>query len=271
MDAQYPEIIQRKIFVVKYIHNWLPVGSHVSRYDPKYPASCPLCGYEREDFLHMLGCPMRRELQTKLFRDINNYNKKQKSDPYLCILLIRSLKNLITNERLFIDNPDPKYNRLIYHQSQVGWDQILKGWFVLEWSELIDEYIASNGNVSKKFSGNIWVIGISKIIFDYSWKVWNDCNEDRHGRDNTEKANSRLAQAIRSTELLYRFQLDVLPAHKQVFYATIEEHLEKEDSTRKLDTWISTWSAVIHHSVKQAKEMGVKGTRAIYEFFTREE
>ena len=113
------------------------------------------------------------------------------------------------------------------------------------------------------------MIGISKIIFDYSWMVWQDRNKDRHRRDDKEKANSRLAQAIRSTESLYRFQSEVLPVHQQVFYVMIDEHLEKENTTRKLDTWISTWSAVIYHSMKQAKEMGVTGTRAIYQFFSR--
>ncbi|KAG7373523.1 hypothetical protein IV203_034247 [Nitzschia inconspicua] len=32
------------IFLVKFLHGWLPVGKLVSRYDPvKYPSGCPSC------------------------------------------------------------------------------------------------------------------------------------------------------------------------------------------------------------------------------------
>ena len=85
---------------------------------------------------------------------------------------MRTLKKLLNNKIITIDEYEPKYKRLLCHQASVGWEQILKGRFVLEWSELIDDYIASlNVKPSKSFSGDIWVIGISKLILNYAWNV----------------------------------------------------------------------------------------------------
>ncbi|KAG7352859.1 hypothetical protein IV203_008907 [Nitzschia inconspicua] len=46
------------MFLVKFLHGWLPVGKLVSRNDPvKYPSVCPSCDEPVEDFKHFLICP----------------------------------------------------------------------------------------------------------------------------------------------------------------------------------------------------------------------
>ncbi|KAG7366954.1 hypothetical protein IV203_029624 [Nitzschia inconspicua] len=46
------------IFLVKFLHGWLPVGKLVSRYNPvKYPSVCPSCDEPIEDSKHFLTCP----------------------------------------------------------------------------------------------------------------------------------------------------------------------------------------------------------------------
>ena len=102
----------------------------------------------------------------------------------------------------------------------------------------------------------------------FSWKVWNERNEDRHGRDAADKAKHRLDKAIRSTTSLYRFKPDVLPSHSHIFYNTLEEHLEKETKSYQLENWINTWRSVITRSVQKAKEFGITRTRSILQYFS---
>ena len=53
-------------FLVKYVHDWLPLGNLVSKYASQYPPSCPSCKCEPEDYHHMLCCPNINELHIKL-------------------------------------------------------------------------------------------------------------------------------------------------------------------------------------------------------------
>ena len=69
----------RKNFIVKYVHNWLPVGSHVSRYDVQYPASCPSCSCDNETILHMLQCSKRENIRKKFIHDVQMFIEKYDS------------------------------------------------------------------------------------------------------------------------------------------------------------------------------------------------
>ena len=57
----------KKHFITKYLHNWLPLGSQLSKYEAHYSAKCPSCAHELEDSDHFLP---RRLLCgiTKIFR-----------------------------------------------------------------------------------------------------------------------------------------------------------------------------------------------------------
>ena len=217
----------------------------------------------------MLQCSKRENIRKKFLHDVKLFIEKYDSDRYLNILILRLLKKLLNNDPIIIDDYEQKYSRLIRNQELIGWEQILKGRFALKWSELIDDHISGLPiKPPKSFSGESWTIGISQLIFNYAWNVWTDRNEDRHGRDATEKANRRLEKAIRCTSSLYRFQSEVLPVHRKIFYSSVEDHLNKETTTTQLESWITTWSSVIFRSVQRAKELGIARTRDITQYFT---
>ena len=84
-----------------------------------------------------------------------------------------------------------------------------------------------------------------------------------------DKAKHCLDKAIRSTTLLYRFKPDVLPSHLHIFYNSLEEHLEKENTAYQLENWINTWRLLISRSVQKAKEFGLTRTRSILQYFSQ--
>ena len=137
-----------------------------------------------------------------------------------------------------------------------------------EWKDLMDDHITGLSSKPRNFSREVWVHGIIRLILMFLWKVWNNCNNDRHGRDVADKAKHRLDKAIRSTTSLYRFKPDVLPSHTHIFYTTIDEHLEKETTAYQLESWINTWRSLISRSVQKAKEFGLTRTRSILQYFS---
>ena len=43
--------------LVQYVHDWLPVGKRIHKYDAKYPEWCPSCSTQVEDSTHLMTCP----------------------------------------------------------------------------------------------------------------------------------------------------------------------------------------------------------------------
>ena len=202
-----------KHFLVKYVHNWLPVGCLVSRYATHYPASCPSCKCEVENRHHMLRCPKRHSSRTKLFTNLKRFMQHYPSNPTLQFVLLRTLKNLFNNSTHNVPTCEAKYATLIQHQSEIGWDQLLLGRFALEWKEFAHRYIKSLPKKQRKksHSGQSWITQITKIIFNFTYDVWDERNNDRHGRDETEREKILVERAVQQTFALYKIRHKVLP------------------------------------------------------------
>lgn len=259
-----------KHFLIKYIHNWLPVGALVSKYATKYPASCPSCPCILETRSHLLLCPTRQPERDKLIIDVRRFVHNFPTDPFLKILVQRVIKYILKSETVTIPTCDSKYNSLIQHQAMIGWEQLFLGRFATEWRELIDDHIKTlpKNQQKRSVSGLTWVKGLTEILYHFAWQVWKERNEDRHGRDKTEREKLLIERALLQTEELYRIRLDVLPRHRNIYYESIEQHKEVEKSARGLQQWISTWGSTLYHSADQAKRYGATRMNNIRQYFS---
>ena len=260
-----------KHFLVKYIHDWLPLGWLVSKYAPHYPASCPSCECEVEDRHHMLRCPKRVSIRNKLRLTLQRFFDHYPTDPVLKFLLLRSVKNSF-NDVTNTPSCEAKYNELIQNQTAIGWDQILLGRFAIEWKECAHRYIRSlpKDQRGKNKSGQAWVTQVSKILFNFIYEIWEERNKDRHGRDETERERILIERAIQTTGALYNIRNDVLPRHKELYYVSLETHKEAEKSSRGLEQWVTTWGPVLWDSLEKANKLGIGNENPIDSYFLRD-
>ena len=153
----------------------------------------------------------------------------------------------------------------------MGWHQLLLGRFVVEWKDIASDYINSlpKKKKGKGINGKTWVNGITVILYKFAQDVWYERNEDRHGRDKTEREKLLVERALLQTEEFYKLKNEVLPRHCQLFYETYEKHKEVEETSKGLQQGISTCSPVIHQSSEQAKRLGIIGVHSILCYFTQ--
>ena len=118
-------------------------------------------------------------------------------------------------------------------------------------------------------SGSKWVTGLISILLHFSWNVWNERNEDRHGRDKTEKERLLVERALLQLEELYKIRLDVLPRHRNLFYDNVEQHKQVDKTSKSISQWLYTWSSVIHHSAATAREYGITRMGSIMQYFNQ--
>ena len=142
---------------------------------------------------------------------------------------------------------------------------------VVEWQDIASDYINSlpSKQKGKGINGKTWVNGITVILYKFAQDVWQERNDDRHGRDKTAHKQLLVEQASLQTEEFYKLRNAVLPRHRQLFYESYEQHKEVEETSKGLLQWISTWGPVIHQSSEQAKRLGINGVHSILRYFRR--
>ena len=263
---------EKKNFICKYVHHWLPIGSLVSRYAPHYTGNCPSCPCLVEDRWHLLQCHARKELRKTFLATIRATLQHYPTHPFLKILLLRVLHLLLCRRPMILPLPtDPVSEEVIRTQEKVGWDQLLLGRFVLSWATCQQEFIRElpENEIPKGYSGSVWVAAVSTDIFDFVHKVWLERNQDKHGKDSHEKEIRLLERATLQTKVLYSFRNDVLPRHHSLFYDNFNEHVDKESSSAGMLQWVYTWGPVIRSSVQSAATLGVTRMRSIHSYFLR--
>ena len=59
-------------------------------------------------------------------------------------------------------------------------------------------------------------------------ELWEECNKDQHGRDETQKAKHESEQAIREITILYTYQDKVLQRERHIFDKPIDYHTKSD-------------------------------------------
>ena len=121
----------------------------------------------------------------------------------------------------------------------------------------------------KSHSGQSWVTQITKIIFNFTYDVWDERNNKRHGRDETEREKILVERAVQQTFALYEIRHEVLPRHKDLFYDTLVQHQDTEKSSRCLQQWVITWGPVLWDSLAKATKLGIGRAMSIATYFTQ--
>ena len=107
----------KKQFIVKFVHEWLPLGWLSSKYKKHHLLTCPTCSHDIKDGDHFLCCTERPQWKSDMFRALCNYFDKTPTRPFLGDLLITGLSKWLHNEPAIFSDFPPLYNSLIFHQT----------------------------------------------------------------------------------------------------------------------------------------------------------
>jgi hypothetical protein len=179
-----------------------------------------------------------------MIASIEQFCKKFPTRPALQDLLIECLRQWLAGNPIQSQDYPWQYQSLIDNQQATGLIQLLMGRFVKEWAILEDEYLKT---VHRKpyHSGKTWVTGMIAVIWSHIYENWTDRNNDRHGHDISTQDAHRIDQARRETIELYSSREMVPLDIQDIFYSSLEEHFEIEQTAIGLRQWINTWGPII--------------------------
>jgi hypothetical protein len=157
----------RRTFLVKLIHDKLPMGKTVARYKDSYDHRCPSCQDDQEDRTHFLRCPHPdcTKWHLTLTAAIRKRCEYIPTRPYLMEILLDGLHHW------FHDTPFPKYtcldhyHPLIDQQEQLGWQQLFLGRLRTLWSHHQNSHLRHSPTTDGKHSGTSWILSMALTIW----------------------------------------------------------------------------------------------------------
>ncbi|KAG7345852.1 hypothetical protein IV203_004919 [Nitzschia inconspicua] len=243
------------IFLVKFLHGWLPVGKLVSRYNPvKYPSACPSCDEPVEDSKHFLTCLNleRRKWHATLMTSLRHRCESVDTDPALLDLLLWGLNHWLQGTPIPAHRVPERIAHLLHSQTTIGWDNFLLGRWSKHWTTLQLQYLQQNHiEVKKNNHGILWSSNIIRLMWDHCYKEWKTRNSARHGKDVEDKAQRRLETAHRGIRDLYDLKPRCsLQAQQHYFYPTVEDHFCRDTDARSLENWLETYQPMIMQNIR---------------------
>lgn len=131
----------KKLFVVKQIHDWLPLGKLLKYYKQGHPSYCVSCGCEEENRTRFLQCEHRKGRSNILFKELAACYRQHPTKQALQELLQDALGQWLKGEEVVIKHGSSAFNVLVNNQSKAGWEQLFLGHFVHEWKEVQQEHL----------------------------------------------------------------------------------------------------------------------------------
>ncbi|KAG7343290.1 hypothetical protein IV203_021235 [Nitzschia inconspicua] len=261
------------IFLVKFLHGWLPVGKLVSRYNSvKYPSACPSCDEPSEDSEHYLTCPNpeRCKWHTALKTPLWHRCESVDTDPALLDLLQWDLNHWLQGTPIPTHRVPKQIAHLLHSQTTIlEWDNFLLGWWSKHWTTLQLQYLQRNHiEVKHKNHGLSWSSNIIHLMWDHCYNEWITRNKARHGKDAANKAQRRLEQAHRRIRDLYDLKPKCsLQAQRHYYYPTVEDHFCRDTDASSLENWLETYQPMIMQNVRHQRTILDRRLHPIDEVF----
>ena len=234
-----------RITMVKYLQDWLPVGKQVHRYNRKSNPACPSCPCTLETRDHVMRCPARQQWRNQCLDAIQKEMEQvhHSTCHHLTALMLAGVATVLTpGGNLQAIPAHPSVQHVAKAQEEIGWEQILKGRFAMEWRQHQRQHKGPEVE-GKKDSVQSWMTSIINTIFEQFWEVWTLRNGDKHGTDAASRAQVEKAQAIRELEIFYDKQELAPNRYQWLFVQPIAERMTW--NTAQLRQWLNSWAPVL--------------------------
>jgi len=192
---------QRRSFIVKLGHGWLPVGVRTRRYDGNSPSECPACR-STETVDHLFQCPGRRVWKEKFVSRLGKYLRSIDTKRSICSEIVEGIQNWLDD----IDDVNSSQEHSAHNdedtsaQDDIGWGNALRGYLASEWQHQQEEYYRAHGQEGEKVNtGEQWMTHVIRFLITEAHTLWTDrCNE-LHEKDEQHRSKfhtKRLTQTV---------------------------------------------------------------------------
>jgi hypothetical protein len=145
--------------VVKFSHDWLPIGVGELRCSGTTDI-CPQCS-EIETVPHLYRCQARSQWRHRFLIHLTEHLKETNTAADLCCIIIKGIESWFITD----DTNDPDSSETI---AQISWFQVLKGYIPVDWTSRQAGFYRRQSRKSKKdYTGKQW----TKELIEFSGRT----------------------------------------------------------------------------------------------------
>jgi len=227
------------------------VGRLVSKYDAvKYREGCPACPEEKEKDAHVYQCPTRKEWRRKFLSGLRRKLEKLDTELGLVELICTGIRGALYPDQAL--RFPVELRTLAAAQEAIGWINLFKGRMSQQWIARQREHIGTRS--TNKKNAMSWATKVIDYFYTEWFKVWDERNLDRHGRDFQEQSNRLKDRALREMGHLYSFADHVPDDIRWLFSTPLEDCLQWP--LYRMRAWISNWETIITKAYATQLETG---------------
>ena len=255
----------RLTFLIKWIHRLLPTGPIVHRRQPSASPFCPACG-QLEGPLHFLSCshPSRIPLHRNFLTNLRKCLTGIVTDPNLKLILLEGVNHILTGSPPPSLSPSSKYHTLIISQTDLGWDNLLRGFLSTEWLLHHQQFCHTRSSPPSSTAIHPFISPLNTIINEVQ-SIWNFRCAQRHSQDLTTHESERRRQARQQLTELYQLRPLVLPTDKLIYKSDLCTHLQ--DDLSAILAWLHNHSSHLHASVDKARSLHLSNMHSLTTYF----
>jgi hypothetical protein len=228
--------------ITQFVHEWFPVNGHAGRANTNNNQLCPMCRNCPETQQHFLSCQALDATWTnKLTKAISIYDTPETPDTTTQLLLWALLTCRTTNHQPPAHLSDPSHIQLLTEQHTIGWDQVMKGRWSVEWVRHFDAYHPDKGeNIATKFLTTIW----QTIREVWKWRC-----DTIHQNEATISSNLRL-NLTPKVKAIYQQKVKFDTINQKVFTQSLEDTLQM--TQKHIQDWLKRTGSFVKNGLQRA-------------------
>ncbi len=258
----------RQISIAKLSHSLLNTNHQNHKY---YGTSltCPCCWDDIETLRHVFICQQeevaahRKEQLQRLIDDLNTI----KTPILLNTTIIQGISSWIDQELGLLDSPRCPFSHSVVpshmiltqayqDQSQIGWDQLLRGRISTLWSEAANFINLKNGFQPD----TTWAYYLIASLLTYSASLWKFRCGVLHGHtqeESLQKQLGKLHQQVTQAYQEYENDPHIISSHERSIFTarTLEQRLKQGQDT--LTSWLCVYNEATRAQTRSQERLAI--------------
>ena len=245
----------KKVFILKLSHRWLPTGAKMLTWKKQSHDECKLCKHSETND-HLFQCPQRGIWRADFLDKLRKHLDGFRTAADIRTTILKNVKGWLNGDTIPVEHSV---------QDGIGWRGFIRGFVSVEFSKLQDQFYRDQHLSAREYSGALW----SQRLIEFLWReihiLWKACNKQVHDEAGHKQSARELEEARIKLRAMYARKQELLAADQDLLPGTVAERLALAPS--QIIAFVSTTIDTFKFCLQDAQRAVIAGSRDIRVFF----
>jgi ribosomal protein L32 len=227
--------------ITKFVNRILPSNWKLDQQDKQHSSKCPSCNEIKTNH-HISACsnPRWAKLRNNMLKTVRKAMEKNETHIHAQEIILHGIKAAVNHGIEIVAEEDLSFqpNGIIKlalkEQNAIGWTNFYKGCISKKWEQVQHQHYKRA--MPKKTDTHRWATAIISSMWQGLLLMWEDRNNDQHGRDSIKQIGKEREKLLQKINQLYTQKERIDPEDRRLYHKPVEKW--KEERNKKIREWI---------------------------------